>query len=74
MRRRQFLTSAAAVGAAGVAPSSVLARRLFPADVTDRYVVWQGDREIGRQEFVFRRGAAGFTVESDIGMRFRTPE
>lgn len=74
MRRRRFLTRALALGGAGLAPSSALARRLFPADVTDRYVAWQGGTEIGRQEFSFTRGSGGFTVESSIGMRFVSPE
>jgi hypothetical protein len=73
MRRRRFLTSALALGGAGLAPPAALARRLFPADVTDRYVAWQGDTEIGRQEFSFRRGPGGFTVESTIEMRFVSP-
>jgi len=73
MRRRRFLTSTLALGGAGLAPSAALARRLFPADVTDRYAAWQGDREVGRQEFSFRRGPGGFTVESTIEVRFVSP-
>ena len=70
MQRRRFLTSALALGGAGLGPPPALARRLFPAGVTDRYVARQGDREVGRQEFSFRRGPDGFTVESSIEMRF----
>jgi hypothetical protein len=73
MQRRRFLASTLALGGAGLAPTAALARRLFPAGVTDRYVALQGDREVGRQEFSFRRGPGGFTVESAIEMRFVSP-
>lgn len=73
MRRRRFLSSALALGGAGLAPTRAMARRLFPAGVTDRYVARQGDREVGRQEFAFRRGVDGFSVESSIEMRFVSP-
>lgn len=70
MRRRQFLSGATALGAVGLGPRAVTACRLFPAGVTERYVAWQGDREVGRQEFAFLRGPDGFSVQSHIGMRF----
>ena len=72
MHRRRFLAGAVALGAA-TAPGTALARRFFPSDVTDRYVAWQDDREVGRQAFAFRRGPEGFTVESTLGMRFVSP-
>ena len=74
MRRRRFLASTLVLGAAGLATPGAGARRLFPAGITDRYVVRQGEKAVGRQEFVFRRGADGFTVESSVGMRFVSPE
>lgn len=70
MRRRRFLTCSVALA---LASGPAAARRFFPADVTDRYVAWQGGREIGSQEFAFSRGPAGFTVKSNIEMRFEAP-
>lgn len=74
MHRRRFLTGAVTLGGVCLSPPAAEACRLFPAGVTDRYVVWQGDREVGRQEFTFARGPAGFTVESSTGMRFLAPD
>lgn len=73
MRRRRFLTCSAALVGAGLSPGVALARRLFPADVTDRYVAWQGGREVGRQEIVFTREPGRFLVDVKMGMRFAAP-
>lgn len=50
-----------------------MARRLFPADVTDRYVAWQGARAVGRQEIVFTREPGRFVVDAKVGMQFVAP-
>ncbi len=46
MQRRRFLTGSALLAGAGLVPPPAMARRLFPADVTDRYVAWQGERVV----------------------------
>ncbi len=70
MRRRRFLICSAALAAGGLVPASAMARRLFPADATDRYVVWQGQSVIGRQQFSFRREPGRFVVDVQMDMRF----
>lgn len=73
MRRRRFLTGSAALAGAGLIPGAAVARRLFPADATDRYVAWQGERMVGRQEIVFKREPGRFLVDVKMGMRFVAP-
>lgn len=73
MRRRRFLTCSAALVGAALAPDAALPRRLFPADVTDRYVAWQGERSVGRQEIAFTREPGRFLVEAAMEMRFVVP-
>jgi len=70
MRRRRFLMGSAALAAGGLLSSPARGRRLFPADVTDRYQVWQGERMIGRQQFSFGREPGRFLVEVQMEMRF----
>ncbi len=70
MRRKRFLICSAALAAGGLVPASAMARRLFPADVTDRYEAWQGERMIGRQQFSFRRESGRFVVDVQMDMRF----
>ncbi len=70
MRRRRFLIGSAALAAGGLVPASAMARRLFPADVTDRYEAWQGQSVIGRQQFSFRREPGRFVVDVQMDMRF----
>ena len=74
MRRRRFLTGSAALVGTGLAPTPAMARRLFPADLTDRYVAWLGDRAIGEQEISFKRESGRFTVQVKIAMQFAAPE
>ena len=64
MRRRRFLTWSSALAAAGVVPATAVARRLFPADVTDRYVAWQGERTRGRSA---GHGADSIPATADLG-------
>jgi hypothetical protein len=71
MRRREFLTSFSALVVGSLAPATGFARRLFPADVTDRFVARQGDDEIGRQQFSFQRQSGRFVVDARLEMRFR---
>lgn len=73
MRRRRFLTRSAALAGASLVPAAASARRLFPAGVTDRYVAWQGERAIGRQEFAFVRESGRFIVKAKTGIRFVVP-
>ena len=73
MRRRGFLIGSAALGAGALAPAPATARRLFPADVTDRYLAWQGQNVIGRQQFSFRRDSGRFVVDGQMDMRFESP-
>jgi hypothetical protein len=73
MRRRRFLIGSAALAAGGLVPASAMARRLFPADVTDRYEAWQGQSVIGRQQFSFSREPGRFLVEVQMDMRFELP-
>lgn len=73
MRRRRFLNCAVTLGAAGLPFGQVLACRLFPADVTDRYVAWQDEREVGRQQIVFTREPGRFMVDVKLGIRFVSP-
>ena len=73
MRRRRLLTCSAAIVGAGLAPSVTTARRLFPADVTDRYVAWQGENAIGRQEIAFKREPGRFVVDVKMDIRFAVP-
>ena len=73
MRRRRFLTGSAALVGTGLAPSVSVARRLFPADVTDRYLAWQGERVVGRQEIAFDREPGQFVVHVKTAMRFAAP-
>ena len=72
MRRRRFLGASAALAGAGLTPAA-LACRLFSADAPDRYVAWQGEQAIGRQEFVYTREPGHFVVEANLGMRFVSP-
>jgi hypothetical protein len=73
MRRRRLLTGAAALAGIGLAPRVSMARRLFPAHVTDRYVAWHGKRVVGRQEISFERVPGKFVVRVNTGMRFSAP-
>ncbi len=73
MERRRFLIGSAALAATGLVPALAMARRLFPANVTDRYEAWQGERMIGRQQFSFRREPGRFVVEVQMDMRFELP-
>ena len=73
MQRRRFLTCAAALGGCAAAPRSSMARRLFPADVTDRYLAFQGDRVIGSQRFSFLRQQGRFVVQARLEMTFNLP-
>ena len=73
MQRRRFLTGSALLAGAGLVPPPAMARRLFPADVTDRYVAWQGERVVGRQEISFKREPGQFVVDVKIDMRFVAP-
>jgi hypothetical protein len=73
MRRRRFLTGSAALAAGALVPPPAMARRLFPADVTDRYLAWQGQSVIGRQQFSFRRESGRFVVDGQMDMRFESP-
>ncbi len=70
MQRRRFLIGSAALAAGGLVPAPATARRLFPADATDRYVAWQGEQVIGRQQFSFRRESGRFVVDVQMDMRF----
>ncbi len=70
MGRRRFLIGSAAFAAGGLASTPAPARRLFPANVTDRYEAWQGERVIGRQQFSFRREPGRFVVDVQMDMRF----
>jgi len=70
MGRRRFLIGSAALAVGGLVPASAMARRLFPAGVTDRYQAWQGERMIGRQQFSFRREPGRFVVDVQMEMRF----
>ena len=72
MQRRRFLTCSSALAGAGLAPATTMARRLFPADVTDRYVAWQGERAVGRQEISFTREPGRFVVDVKIQTRLTT--
>ena len=73
MRRRRFLTGSAALVGTGLAPGVSKARRLFPAAVTDRYLAWQGERVVGRQEISLKREPGRFVVDVELGMRFVAP-
>ena len=73
MKRRRFLAGSAALAGTGLAPSASLARRLFPANVTDRYVAWQGERVIGEQEISFQRETGQFVVHVKTAMVFAAP-
>jgi len=73
MRRRRFLIGSVALTAGALAPAPAMARRLFPADVTDRYLAWQGQSVIGRQQFSFRRESGRFVVDGQMDMRFESP-
>ena len=73
MRRRRFLTGSAALVGTGLAPMVSTARRLFPADVSDRYVAWQGERVVGQQEISFEREPGQFVVNVKMAMRFAAP-
>ncbi|NCF82134.1 MAG: hypothetical protein GWP74_11040, partial [Proteobacteria bacterium] len=73
MQRRRFLTGSALLAGAGLAPPPAMARRLFPADVTDRYVAWQGERVVGRQEISFDREPGQFVAHVKTAMRFAAP-
>jgi hypothetical protein len=73
MRRRRFLTGWAALAGAGLVPTTAVARRLFPAGLTDRYQAWQGERPVGRQEIAFRRESGRFRVDAKLAMRFDAP-
>jgi len=74
MRRRRFLTGSAALVGTGLAPTPAMARRLFPADLTDRYVAWLGDRAVGEQEISFKRASGRFIVQVKIALQFTAPE
>ena len=41
--------------------------------MTDRYVVWQGDSHVGRQEFSFKRERGRFVVDMEMRMQFVSP-
>jgi len=73
MQRRRFLTGSALLAGAGLVPPPAMARRLFPADVIDRYVAWQGRRIVGRQEISFKREPGQFVADVNIGMQFVAP-
>ena len=73
MRRRRFLTGSAALVGTGLAPGVSKARRLFPAGVSDRYIAWQGEHVVGRQEISFKREPGRFVVDVELGIRFVTP-
>ncbi|GMQ76684.1 MAG: hypothetical protein BMS9Abin01_1972 [Gammaproteobacteria bacterium] len=73
MGRRRFLIGSAALAAGALVSTPAAARRLFPAGVTDRYVAWQGERMIGRQQFSFRRAPGRFLVDAQVDMRFELP-
>jgi hypothetical protein len=73
MQRRRFLSASALSAGAALMSPVALARRLFPADVTDRYVAWRGQRVVGRQEISFKREPGQFVVEVKIGMQFVAP-
>ncbi len=70
MRKRRFLIGSAALAAGGLLSFPARARRLFPANVTDRYQVWQGERMIGHQQFSFLREPGRFVVDVQMEMRF----
>lgn len=72
MRRRRLLTSSAALAGGLVASPAATACRLFPADVTERYLAFQGEEIIGWQRFDFRRESGRFVVESRIEMTYRS--
>ena len=73
MRRRRFLTRTPALLGVSLVPATAVARRLFPADVTDSYVAWQGGRAVGRQEIAFTREPGRFLVDGKVEMRFVAP-
>jgi len=73
MRRRRFLTCPAVLAGAGLVPAQVLARRLFPDQVTDRYVAWEGEQAVGRQEISFERESGRFVVHVTTEIRFAAP-
>ncbi len=73
MQRRRFLTGSALLAGAGLVSPPTMARRLFPADVVDRYGAWQGERVVGRQEISFKREPGQFVVDVKIDMRFVAP-
>jgi hypothetical protein len=73
MKRRRYLSGSAAVAGIGLAPAPSMARRLFPADVTDRYVAWQDERAVGQQEISFKRERGQFVVHVKMGTRFAAP-
>lgn len=73
MQRRWFLTGSAALAGIGLGPAAS-ACRLFPADVVDRYVAWQGDRKVGWQAFTFEREPGQFVVDVKMEMDFQSPE
>lgn len=73
MERRRFLIGSAALTVGALVPAPAMARRLFPADVTDRYRAWQGQSVIGRQQFSFRREPGRFVVDGQMEMRFESP-
>lgn len=73
MQRRRFLACTATLAGSALVPDAGEARRLFPANTTDRYVAWQGDSEVGQQQFSFRRETGRFVVDVEMGMHFVSP-
>lgn len=73
MHRRRFLIGSAVMTGASLTPVIAQGCRLFSADVPDRYVAWQGDKAIGRQEFFFNREPGRFIVDVNMGMHFVSP-
>lgn len=73
MHRRRFLTGSAALAGAGLGPVAS-ACRLFPADVADHYVAWQGNKPIGWQAIGFERESGQFVVGVKMEMEFESPE
>jgi hypothetical protein len=73
MQRRRFLSGSAALTGMGLGRDA-WACRLFPADVRDRYVAWQGDKKVGWQTFSFQRESGQFVADIKMEVDFITAE
>ena len=71
MNRRESFCLGGLLAVSALTPGVVQARRLFPADSTDQYRVFQNSVSVGSQSLNFFHGDSGLVVATQMNLNYR---